>query len=595
MKYVCNPINMEYKYQIFDINGQRSASREAADPSLILFKDKYYLFPSMTTGFLASDNLTEWEFHPLKDMPVYDYAPDVRVIGEYLYFSASKRNENCSFFRTKDPIKEEFEEIPGTFPFWDPHLFEDEDGKVYFYWGCSNVTPIYGVEMNLEDMTPKTEWKELIFGNEDKYGFERTGENHVAPRTEEEIEATLAAYLSQMPDASKEQEAMLRMYLSNAPYIEGPWMTKHNGKYYLQYAFPGTQYNVYGDGTYVSDSPLGPFKLAKNNPFSYKPGGFIPGAGHGSTLEDKDGNLWHASTMRISINHQFERRLGIWPAGFDKDGELFCNQRFGDWPMKIESGKIDPWQDPEWMLLSFNKLAKSSSETEGKEAHLVTDENVQTWWKAKTNKPGEWIEVDLEDEHDVRAIQINFADDETPVKLPEEKVEFIGEGPMSRYIDTRTHYTRWILEGSLDGENYFVIEDKSKAETDLSHDFIVREDGIKARYIRCTITELPYGQNPCVSGLRVFGKGQGDLPKKASNVAAVREGDLDLLVNWEESDATGYNVLWGHQADKMYHSYMVLGKNEVKVGALITGEPVFVRVDTFNEVGITEGDVIEVK
>ena len=70
--------------------------------------------------------------------------------------------------------------------------------------------------------------------------------------------------------------------------------------------------------------------------------------------------------MRISINHQFERRLGIWPAGFDKDGELFCNQRYGDWPMKIENGKIDPWQDPEWMLLSYNKLAKASSETEGK-------------------------------------------------------------------------------------------------------------------------------------------------------------------------------------------------------------------------------------
>lgn len=249
------------------------------------------------------------------------------------------------FFRTKDPIKEEFEEIAGTFPFWDPHLFEDEDGKVYFYWGCSNVTPIYGVEMNLEDMTPKTEWIELIFGNEDKYGFERTGENHIAPRTEEEIEATIAGYLSQMPDASKEQESMLRMYLSNDPYSEGPWMNKHNGKYYLQYAFPGTQYNIYGDGTYISDSPLGPFTLAKNNPFSYKPGGFIPGAGHGSTLEDKNGNLWHTSTMRISVNHQFERRLGIWPAGFDKDGELFCNQRYGDWPMKIESGKNDPWKE----------------------------------------------------------------------------------------------------------------------------------------------------------------------------------------------------------------------------------------------------------
>lgn len=43
----------------------RSMSREeAADPSLILFKGKYYLFPSMTAGFLTSDNLVDWDFHP---------------------------------------------------------------------------------------------------------------------------------------------------------------------------------------------------------------------------------------------------------------------------------------------------------------------------------------------------------------------------------------------------------------------------------------------------------------------------------------------------------------------------------------------------
>lgn len=39
------------------------------------------------------------------------------------------------------------------------------------------------------------------------------------------------------------------------------------------------------------------------------------------------------------------------------------------------------------------------------------------------------------------------------------------------------------MEGTTDGKEYFVIEDKSKAETDLSLDFIVREEEIKARYI----------------------------------------------------------------------------------------------------------------
>lgn len=164
---------MEYKYQFNDNKGTIKVSREAADPSIIQFKGRYYLFPSMTAGFLMSDNLSEWEFYSLKDVPIYEYAPDVRVIGNYIYFSASKRNDNCSYFRTTDPINCEFEEIPGTFPFWDPNLFVDDDGKIYFYWGCSNVTPIYGVELNPEDMTPKTEPIELIFGNDDNYGFLR--------------------------------------------------------------------------------------------------------------------------------------------------------------------------------------------------------------------------------------------------------------------------------------------------------------------------------------------------------------------------------------------------------------------------------------
>lgn len=53
----------------------------------------------------------------------------------------------------------------------------------------------------------------------------------------------------------------------------------------------------------------------------------------------------------------------------------------------------------------------------------------------------------------------------------------------------------------------------------------------------------------------------------------------------------GYNVLWGFAPDKLYHSYMVFGSNEVTIGALIKGEPLYVRVDSFNETGITEGDV----
>ncbi|MHA6533495.1 family 43 glycosylhydrolase [Paenibacillus sp. BAC0078] len=591
MKYVCNPMNIEYKYQFVELD-KMSIYREAADPSLIMFKGRYYLFPSMTAGFLTSDNLADWVFHPLKDVPIYDYAPDVRVIGEYIYFSASSKSKNCSFFRTKDPMKGEFEEIPGDFSFWDPNLFVDDDGRIYFYWGCSNVTPIYGVELNPEDMKPIGEPVELIFGKPTVHGYERNGEHHVFSRTPGQIEEMVQAY-AKSGNVPEERLKLLRLALGSDPYIEGPWLDKYNGKYYLQYASPATEVNVYSDGVYVSDKPLGPFALARNNPYSYKPGGFIPGAGHGSTLEDKFGNRWHAASMRVSVNHPFERRMGLWPAGFDQDGELFCNQRYGDWPMKIEQAAMNPWSNPEWLLLSYGKPARASSCEEGKDASKATDENIQSWWKAASNGPGEWLEVDLKHVCDVHAVQINFADDQLNLPIPE------GVTPMEngelhktkRYIDERQHVTRWLLEGSVDGTEYFVIEDKSEADSDLPHDLVVKEAGVKARFIRCTVKELPYQQNACISGLRVFGIGKGELPDKITGVTTKLLSELDLSVSWESTNAVGYNVLWGFAPDKLYHSYMVLGKNQVDIGALVKDQSLYVRVDAFNEKGITEGCV----
>lgn len=586
--YTCNPLNIEYKYQFNISDGAMTIYREAADPSIVYFKGKHYLFPSMTAGFLVSDNLIDWIFYSLKGLPVYDYAPDVRVVGEYIYFSASHRTKNCSFYRTKDPVIGEFEEIEGTFPFWDPNLFEDEDGRVYFYWGCSNQTPIYGVELNPGDMKPIGDKVALIFGNIKEHGFERNFENHIT-KSPEELEEIVQGYVARNPNISEEYLQTLRGYINNNPFIEGAWMNKHNGKYYLQYASPGTEYNIYSDGVYIADSPLGPFTVANNNPFSYKPGGFLPGAGHGSTFEDGHANLWHAATMRISVNHIFERRVGIWPAGYDQDGELYCNQRYGDWPFRIESAHRNQWEDPEWMLLSYNKPATASSYVENKEAAKATDENVQTWWRAASNATGEWLEIDLKQECDVHAVQINFADDHLCLELPDGAV--LQEG---RFIDERKHFTRWILEGSLDGEEYFIIEDKSQADSDLSHDLIIKEYGMKARYIKCTVLELPFNQNACISGLRVFGIGTGSLPKQTSVIQTDLLSELDLLVKWEEDGAVGHNINWGFRPDKLYHSYMVFGSNQVTISALIKGQPLYVRVDAFNEKGITEGEVLKV-
>ena len=330
MKYYCNPVNVPYRYQ-FNMdprsNGKLQIDREGADPSMIQFQGKYYIFASMNLSVWVSEDMVNWESYSLpKNLPLYDYAPDVRVCGDYVYFSASKKGENCNYYRTRDIIRGPYEEIAGTFDFWDPNLFFDEDGKIYFYWGCSNITPVWGVELEPETMLPKTERKVVIEGNPYERGYERMGVDHCEfPRSEEEVEMMFQGFLKQS-NMTEEQlpkvyAPQIRGMFTRRPFIEGPWMDKFGGKYYLQYACPGAQYNTYADGVYVSDSPLGPFSLAANNPFSYHPGGFMPGAGHGSTMWDREENLWHTSTMRISVNHQFERRIGIWPAGFDQDGD----------------------------------------------------------------------------------------------------------------------------------------------------------------------------------------------------------------------------------------------------------------------------------
>ena len=195
--------------------------------------------------------------------------------------------------------------------------------------------------------------------------------------------------------------------------------------------------------------------------------------------------------------------------------------------------------------------------------------------------------MDLGGVFDVHAVQINFADDKLDVPCP----GTIRPGSQARYIEERDLRTRWKLEGSSDGAGWFVIEDKTGADTDLPHDLVVREEGFRARYLRLADMEVPYGQSPCVSGLRVFGLGHGEKPEKA-RFTAVRTGDLDMDVHIEaRENVVGYNVLFGTSPEKLYHSHMLFAPGTKRIGALVRGREYFVRVDAFNENGITEGEV----
>lgn len=589
MNIFCNPINIEYLHQFHKGPTPQDTviCREAADPSMICFRGRYYIFASMTLGVWVSNDLLHWQHHPLpQELPLYDYAPDVRVLGDYVYLSASKNDTPCHFYRTKDILNGPYERIPGTFPFWDPNLFADTDGRLYFYWGCSNASPIWGVELDPDTLEPLGEKTPLIWGNPFRIGYERLGENHsLPPCTASQAEDMFRREridAGENPTISEDMAPWVHASYGHMPYIEGAWLTKHGGRYYLQYACPGTEFNTYCDGVYESDRPLGPFTLAKNNPYSYHPGGFASGAGHGSTMQDLSGAWWHTATCRISVNHIFERRVGLWPAGFDRDGVLFCNQRYGDWPMNLDKLRQNPWAQPDWYLLSFHAAMTCSGSTPGHGACLAADESIQTWWQADFQTG--WLQMDLGSLCSVHAVQINFADDSIP--CPPD-VPFAPD--QSRYIDAGPHRTRWLLEGSADGQCFTILADRRQADTDLSHDLVVLQAGVQLRHLRLTVTHRPYGQPPAVSGLRVFGKEPGPAPAPAQFTAQRKDG-CTMSVSFQAEHAVGCNILWGFAPDKLYHSRLVFGSTAaIEIGALVDGQDYFLQVDSFNRSGITPG------
>ena len=541
----CNPINIDYTYS--NVNTLKGLSyRSGADPACVKFKGEYYLFVTRSFGYWHSKDLLTWDFiHPQSWYFESSNAPAAWSYKDSILISMGNPSKWQCVIYTDDPKKGTWKGVSSLIPIdiHDPALFVDDDNRVYIYIGSSNVFPIKGVELDPSNFfLPKGGIKDLFTLHPKEHGWERFGEYH--------------------SDSSI------------AGYIEGAWMTKQNGIYYLQYAAPGTEWNVYGDGVYTSDNPLGPFIYAEYNPFSYKPGGFITGAGHGSTIEDQYGNYWHFGTMVIGINYKFERRIGMFPAGIDSGGELYANTAYGDYPHYIiATDKKNP-NDlfTGWMLLSYKKPVKASSILDYFVPENVTDENIKTVWAAKTNSKEEWLTIDLEKESEVKAIQVNFSD---------YKSNIFGKRD--------TIYHQYLIECSNDKKNWKTLIDKSKNKKDVPNDYVELGSQEKTRFIRFTNIHFPTPYL-AISDLRIFGNGFGDKPVSPVQFIAIREKDRRTVkLKWNiVEDAQGYTIYFGIDPGKLYNSVMVYNNTSYQLNSLNVKPNYYFSIEAFNENGISQ-------
>ncbi len=536
----CNPLNLDYAYATrFDSLSYRSG----ADPTVVEFRGDYYMFVTRSMGYWHSPDLHNWTFvRPEKWYFEGSNAPTAHNYKDSLLYMTGNPSGSMAILYTDNPKKGDWKAVPSVLNrLQDPDLFIDDDGQAYMFWGSSNKLPIRAKKLDRTNrFVPSSEEHELFNLDGEKHGWERFGENH--------------------------SDTVLR------GYIEGPSMLKHNGKYYLQYAAPGTEFNVYGDGVYIGDTPLGPYKYAPNNPFSYKPGGFINGAGHGSTVSGPAGHFWHFTTMAVDVNIGWERRIGLFPTYFDDDGLMYSNMAFGDYPHYAPHIPGKMGQFTGWMLLSYNKPVTASSYVGDFLPARITEENIKTFWVAEHNDDQQWLQIDLEQVGTVYAIQLNYNDYQSNLFGKPEGL-----------------YHQYVIEGSDDGTNWRILVDKSTNYKDVPNDYVELPTPERVRYIRYRNIHVPT-PHLSISGLRVFGVGNGKAPSIAQNLAVDRYADRrDAMVTWDkQAHAQGYNVKWGIAPDKLYSSWMVYGDSEMEIKGLTTDQSYYFAIEAFNENGVSE-------
>ena len=540
MHTYCNPINVDYTYMIY--NSDKDISyRSGADPAVVEFRGEYYMFVTRSMGYWHSTDLQHWDFiYPEKWYFQGSNAPAAHNYKDSVLYITGDPSGSMSILYTDDPKRGDWKAVPSILHnLQDPALFIDDDGAAYIYWGSSNLYPIRGQRLNKDHRFIRFGGVDSLFNKDmDKHGWERFGENN---------SDTIPGY------------------------IEGPWMTKHNHKYYLQYGAPGTEFNVYADGVYVSDHPLGPFEYAPNNPVSFKPGGFMNGAGHGSTVKGPQGRYWHFASMALSANVNWERRLCMFPLFFDEDDLMWSDTNFGDYPHYVpsESGKAGEFTG--WMLLSYKKPVTVSSSAGDHTPEKLTDEQVKTYWLAADNGSGQWAAIDLEKPGMVYALQINYFD---------HKSDLYGRIPGLRH--------RYVVEGSLNGWDWEVVIDKSNSYKDNPNDYVELPQPARIRYLRYRNIEVPT-PHLAISDIRVFGIGEGKKPETVTGFEVKREDDRrDAMISWnKQKNVQGYNIRWGISPDKLYSSWLVYDNDKLFLKALTTDQEYYFTIEAFNENGIS--------
>ncbi len=248
---------------------------EGADPFILLHEGKYYLYSTNAPdGYLVyeSDDLTHWEnkgYCLRKEDVMGDkwfWAPEIMYRdGKFYMIYTSEEHLGIAVSDTPTgPFRQEKKQWLSERNAIDGDFFTDDDGTTYLYYvrfDGGNV--IHGARLNPDFTLDESTECRLIAAEEDW----ETCDCFVA---------------------------------------EGPFMLKHNEKYYLTYSANHFRSPDYAIGYAVSDSPLGPFIKYEGNPILHRNEN-VNGVGHHSFTTSRDGK------QMICVYHRHNSLTEIHP------------------------------------------------------------------------------------------------------------------------------------------------------------------------------------------------------------------------------------------------------------------------------------------
>ena len=221
-------------------------------------------------------------------------------------------------------------------------------------------------------------------------------------------------------------------------------------------------------------------------------------------------------------------------------------------------------------LLSYGKILTASSWKPCREAAHASDENMKTWWAASSGRKGEWLQMDLQREMQIEALQVCFAD----------------EGSQTYRQDRDIPLYRYVAEYSTDAKNWRLLADRSQNDVDQIYELIVPDHPVMARFVRITnVADLAHGQFS-IADLRLFGTAKGAKPREVTGFTAQRhENRQRIYFAWEEEkSANGYTLRWGTSPARVDQAMTVYGTS-CEAGFFDRAATYYVTIEAFNESG----------